>query len=510
MILEVLKLLGILVVVHYTYFFVWYNIQAKRAGCKLPPTYISFPFGIREVLRTWYWYHHHDALEWVRREVLVGSKRTLRSTLVTVPAVVTSDPENIKSLLATNFEDFSLGRRYQVFYPLLGNGIFTLDNNGWKHSRALLRPQFSRQQVSHLENVKSHVNQLMNIMSRLPSYDAQDLLHRLTMDTATEFLFGESSNTLNELSSGSVTSHQPVAADLFSRAFGDALEMCAYRLFLGPFYWCLDSLKWRKDCRTCKRFVDYYVELALQKPMQEGEEADKYVFIRELTKETRDPLAIRDQALNILLAGRDTTASTLSFTICYLAKNKDVWRKLRNTVLEQFGRDFSSVTFESLKSCKYLQHVISEVLRLHPIVAANFREAVQQTKLPRGGGPNGDGEIYIAKGTFILYLTYILQRDPEYWGEDADEFKPERWETPQKNHNWTYIPFNGGPRICLGQQFALTEIGIVIVRLCQCFTDLDVKLQVPSLYRMKLHERVTISVEGGVPASFTRDPETCI
>ena len=70
--------------------------------------------------------------------------------------IITKDPENIKALLATQFNDFSLGRRYDFFKPLLGKGIFTLDGEGWKHSRSMLRPQFAREQIAHVKALEPH------------------------------------------------------------------------------------------------------------------------------------------------------------------------------------------------------------------------------------------------------------------------------------------------------------------------------------------------------------------
>jgi cytochrome P450 len=114
---------------------------------------------------------------------------------------------------------------------------------------------------------------------------------------------------------------------------------------------------------------------------------------------------------------------------------------------------------------------MSEVLRLHPIVPENSRRAVRDTTLPRGGGPDGTSPIYVRKGSEVGYNVHIMHRRTDIWGPDASEFKPERWS--HLKTGWEYLPFNGGPRICLGQQFALTEAGYVIARIVQRFDRVE-------------------------------------
>jgi cytochrome P450 len=127
---------------------------------------------------------------------------------------------------------------------------------------------------------------------------------------------------------------------------------------------------------------------------------------------------------------------------------------------------------------------MNETLRIYPVVPFNVRLALHDTTLPRGGGPDGTQPIGILKNTPIGYSTIVMQRRSDLYPADnaqvggnpdfppAEEFSPERWQSWQPKP-WTYIPFNGGPRICIGQQFALTEMGYTIVRLLQRFERVD-------------------------------------
>jgi len=197
---------------------------------------------------------------------------------------------------------------------------------------------------------------------------------------------------------------------------------------------------------------------------------------QELVRQTTDPIAIRSELLNILLAGRDTTASLLTNVWHILSRRPDIWKRLQAEVAT-LDNDIPS--FEGLKNLKYLKALLNESLRLHPVVPGNSREAYEDTVLPLGGGPDGCAPLFIKKGSTVGWNVYVMHRRKDFYGEDAEEFKPERWlddpATGKKGlrPGWEYLPFNGGARICLGQQFALTEASYTTVRMCQAFSAIE-------------------------------------
>ena len=235
-------------------------------------------------------------------------------------------------------------------------------------------------------------------------------------------------------------------------------------------------------CTSTIDFVDYYVAKGLAKRDQllmeksNSEKRGRYVFIDELVRQTTDPIQIRSELLNILLAGRDTTASLLTNTWFMLSKRPDIWRRLQADIATLDG---ALPTFEQLKDLKYLKALLNESLRLQPVVPANSREAYEDTTLPLGGGADGSAPLFVKKGTVVAWSVYTMHRRKDFYGEDAEEFRPERWlDDPASGRKglrpgWEYLPFNGGARICLGQQFALTEASYTTVRLCQAFSGIE-------------------------------------
>lgn len=309
--------------------------------------------------------------------------------------------------------------------------------------------------------------------------DIMPLFFRLTIDSATEFLFGESVDSQLSYLPDYTSSRPPMAINEkdFAVSFDRAQACIAQAARLGDMYWIKHDKDYKEHCRRCHAFIDHYVQLALhkEKPSAQTTSAGKhkYVFLDALAESTRDPVELRSHLLSILLAGRDTTASMLSYVFMIFTKRPDAYSKLRSVILEDFGtyRNSKKITFSGLKSCNYLQWVLNETLRLYPVVPIDGRRALQDTTIPLGGGPDGRSPVYIRKGQQVDYSVYAMHRRKDLWGPDADDFRPERWDG--RRSGWEYLPFNGGPRICLGQQFALTEAGYVIVRLLQRFEAME-------------------------------------
>ncbi|KAF2747084.1 cytochrome P450 52A11 [Sporormia fimetaria CBS 119925] len=385
--------------------------------------------------------------------------------------ILTAEPENIKAILASQFKQYGKGEKFRRdWFLFLGNGIFAADGEVWHNARQLLRPQFLKDRISDLQIFEEHVQLFMNKVAGV-EVDALDMLFRFTLDAATHFLLGESVDSLN---------HPQTA---FADAFYNVQRVQSLIARVGPLNWLVprkrmgfyDSLKVMND------FVDGYVDKALEIPPEELEKKsthdEGYTFLHAIASYTRDRKVLRDQVVSVLLAGRDTTACTLSWIIYHLSVEPQVLAKLRQEIIQYVGLE-RTPTYQDLKDMKYLQHIINETLRLYPVVPFNVRMSLTDTTLPVGGGRDGQSPIGIPKGTPIGYSTLVMQRRADLYPPKESGFPdpalwvPERWDgwTPK---SWTYVPFNGGPRICIGQQFALTEMGYTLVRMFQRFERLE-------------------------------------
>ncbi|CAG8933986.1 unnamed protein product [Penicillium salamii] len=500
--LIILLALGIgLLILHWISQFISRRQQAKAWNCKPPRRGSPGLLGIPHFLRLTKAARQKTWIDYLADEhAHYGT--TYQQELLSQQLILTIDPENIKTVLATKFKDFCVGSRRGQFYPLVGDGVFTLDGAGWAHARGLLRPQFSREQVTDLSMLNDHISHLFDLIPKDRSvFDIQRLLFMFTLDSATHFLFGESvgcmlppSETSNVLEKSAVGS---------AKGFADALELAQYyvgeRARVNDFYWSINPKEFQEANKKVHEVVDHYVRMALESKRNPDTADERYIFLRALAAETDDPKMLRDNMMNILLAGRDTTSSLLSSTFFYLSRHQNVWNRLRGEITKVFGdaETQTEITHAKLKDIPYLRYVLNEVLRLQPPAPMNFRVAAKDTSLPVGGGEDGHSPIFIHKGQYVVFSLFAMHRRPDMWGEDAKIFRPERWEENPRR-GWEYLPFGGGPRICIGQQYSLTEASYTMVRLMQRFDTLENADPHPRQEPIKL-SNMTMSHDLGVP-----------
>ncbi|SMQ53680.1 unnamed protein product [Zymoseptoria tritici ST99CH_3D7] len=393
---------------------------------------------------------------------------TFEQRLLGISGIDTFEPGNVEAVLSTQFEDFDLGERRKVFFALLGDGIFTQDGAAWAHTRALLRPAFYQQNTDRmLDEIDGLVGKMLRDVPEGEEVDFQPLFFRLTLETTMSLLFGKRMEGEDE-------QRKKLEMDDFAAAFDEAQDWLARRGRLGGLYWLIDGPGFWRSCRTVHRFIDAAIEEALRvKNVNEGE-TEGYSVLGALLPETQDRKVLREQCLNVLLAGRDTTACLLSWTCRLLASHPQTLTTLRQEITQICGTDPSPPSRAQLKRMRYLDAILKEVLRLYPSVPINSRTASRTTTLPTGGGPDRTSPILIRKGQAVAYSPYIMHRREDIFGPDAAAFRPERWLENDgwlfAEAGWAYLPFNGGRRVCLGQEFALLEAGSVIVGMVRRWT----------------------------------------
>lgn len=350
-------------------------------------------------------------------------------------------------------------------FPFFGDGIFTQEGDAWKHSRELLRPQFVHKQYDDLQLFQDVVDNLISVLPKQGVVDLQPLFFRLTLDTTTAFLFGDSVDSLK--------TPKMAAESNFASAFNIAQDFVAKRMRLQDLYWLVGGKKFDAACKDVHWFADQIIDHNLSRESKD-DDSGKYVFLDFLEKNTSDRTELRSQIINILVAGRDTTACLLSWTFFLLVRHPKVLQELRDEVSTTLqGR--TEITRSELRNMGYLQNVLRETLRLYPSVPVNSRTAIRTTMLPVGGGPDLKSPVMVAKGEGVAYSVYSMHRRPDLYGMDAELFRPERWEEHLPlnddpiNAKWGYLPFNGGPRVCLGMDFGLNEAAYTVVRLIQRF-----------------------------------------
>ncbi|KAI0393224.1 cytochrome P450 [Xylariaceae sp. FL0594] len=456
-----------------------YYVKSARLGCKPAPRYPDDPLGIGFLLATAKDVKEHVLLQ-QRQELLNSLGHTFISKQFPDPydAITTDDVENVKAVLSAKFEDWDLPSiRIKSFLPVLGkHSIFTTNGAEWQHSRAILRPAFVRDQISDLQCFDRHVRRLVELIPKDgTTFDLQAMFSMLTTDIISDFMFGQSTD---------LQANAPEESHRFGRYFDASMQKIAYRARLGWITVLRSDPELDKYSSFMKEFVARFVKNVRQnaKTAERSPNERKYVFLDELLKSGESDEVIRDHLISIFTAGRDTTTSVLSYLFFELSRRPDVVATIR-TEIKELGHDDPS--WEDLRNMEYLNWVLKEALRLNPPVASNQRQAIRDTILPRGGGPDGKSPVFVEAGTNLRYIPWVFHRRKDLFGEDADEFKPARWEKLRVTYE--YVPFNAGPRICIGQQFALTQMALITFRLLQAFSAIERRDDRPPIQKLGIN-----------------------
>jgi cytochrome P450 len=203
-----------------------------------------------------------------------------------------------------------MGPRRAITFPMFGDGIFTQEGDSWKASRQLLRPQFQHKQYEDLVVFDEAIDDLLLAIKKSVDdtgvVDLQPNFFRFTLDTTTAFLFGDSVKSL--------VAPQSAGEQTFAEAFNAAQEYVAKRFRLLDLYWLIDGRRFRESCEKVNKFADGIIDKNLSRE-RTSESRGKYVFLDSVAESTPDRAALRGQIVNILTAGRDTTACLLSWTL---------------------------------------------------------------------------------------------------------------------------------------------------------------------------------------------------
>lgn len=229
--------------------------------------------------------------------------------------IMTAEPKNFQAVFATKFNDFEQGPvRHKQFGALLGQSIFNSDGALWQHSRSMIRPQFSRDQINDLDDTEDSTKLLLQAMpvgaDGWVDMDIGPLFFKFTLDTATAFLFGNSVNSLKAAIPGVEAKQAQHEAELmaqrdsktdmnFEEAVFVAQGYLSNRIRMQGLYWMADSPKFRRSVAYVQRFVDYYVQMALKGGDAEKSfsHAKKYNLLEALANECKDETELRDQIL---------------------------------------------------------------------------------------------------------------------------------------------------------------------------------------------------------------------
>ncbi|XXH01914.1 hypothetical protein Hte_008276 [Hypoxylon texense] len=225
--------------------------------------------------------------------------------------------------------------------------------------------------------------------------------------------------------------------------------------------------------RELEQYIGGLIDETLSLPKEDLELKDSSTrtLMEDLALQQPGRKFVKDQLVSVLMASKDPVTILTTWALFELSKRPELVQQLRKEIQEQIGLDVLPDT-ESLKKLTKLQNVVKETMRTYHPLGLNVREALKDTYLPVGGGPSGSGKVPVFKGELVLYSVHGLQRSKTIVGEDADVWNPSRWESwsPKSGQ---FLPFNMGPRICLGRNFGQLQIQYTLTRILQEFEGIE-------------------------------------
>ncbi|KAF6160308.1 hypothetical protein GIB67_019077 [Kingdonia uniflora] len=419
----------------------------------------------------------------------------------------TTDSRNIEYILKTNFDNYNKGENNQaISRDLFGQGIFVVDGNKWRQQRKLASSEFSTRVLRDFScaTFRGNAAKLARIVSKFTitsqTFDILDLLMRSSLDSIFKVGFGVELNCLG----GSTEK-----VSTFIKAFDDSNELV---------YWRYADLFWRikrflnigseatlkKNIKVIDDFVYEVINskrkmLSLQGDSNEKEDIlSRFIVASENGPENMDDKYLRDIILSFMIAGKDTTAVTLSWFFYILCKHPLVQEKIVQEVREvvdcngnetSIDEFVSNLTDAAIDKMHYLHAALTETLRLYPAVPVDGKCAEVDDTIPDG--------YKLRKGDGMYYIAYSMGRMTYIWGDDAEDFRPERWLNNgvfQPESPFKFVAFHAGPRICLGKDFAYRQMKIVAMVLLHLFrfklADEDKKVTYRTMF--------TLHISGGL------------
>lgn len=355
-----------------------------------------------------------------------------------------SHPDLIRDVLVTNQKNFHKSRGLERARRLLGNGLLTSEGEFHLRQRRLVQPAFHRQRIAaYAVTMSDYAERTSARWSDGQSVDIHSEMMRLTLGIVARTLFDADVDA--------------EAAEIGS-ALSDAFE--SFNLAMLPFTELLEKFPFPavRKFNAARDTLDRIIYRMIEERRKSGEDRGDLLSMLLLATDTEgdgsgmSDLQLRDEALTLFLAGHETTANALTWTWYLLSQHPDVEQRLHEEVDRVLGDRAPS--YEDMPSLPYTRMVLAESMRLYPPAWAIGRRALESFEA------NG---FLIPKRSVVIMSQYIVHRDPRFFPE-PERFDPERWtpEAQASRPKYSYFPFGGGTRICIGEQFAWME-GILLV-----------------------------------------------
>ncbi|MEO9966015.1 MAG: cytochrome P450 [Reichenbachiella sp.] len=374
-----------------------------------------------------------------------------------------SDPDQAQHVLANNHENYTKSNGYKQVALVLGNGLLTAEGKEWHTNRKMLQPSFHKAQLRKLlPAVWETGTQYINSLNTKEELRLDTEMNGLTLTILLNSLIHSSDEEILSKMSDHVS-------------FGQEFIVNRIR---SPFKWPLwiptkNNKRYHSMMNDSNRLIERAIN---ERSLPEKEEINDLLSVLLENFDPKDNFEqIRDEVLTFLVAGHETSSLGMTWTLHLLAHHPKEQEKLFQEVKDLKSLD--DLDLLNFSNLKYTGQVIKESMRLYPPIWNIVRKAKSVDQI---------GDYEIDAGYQLMTSIYQLHHNDQYW-EHPEEFDPSRFENHMLKHKFQYLPFGGGPRFCIGNNFALFEMTILTVLFIRQF-----ELEPLSPERIKFNPLLTL------------------
>ncbi|HSC40446.1 MAG TPA: cytochrome P450, partial [Chitinophagaceae bacterium] len=382
-------------------------------------------------------------------------------------------------VLVDNNRNYTKSLAYKMVKLLLGNGILTSEGDFWRKQRRLIQPAFHKQKIAGMaammvQRIEQEATLFEQYADGGAGIDMHTSMTSLTLDIIARAIFSEGVTDKGVMIARQITLLNQYVTDKINKPF---------RLPPGiptPF-----NIRERKAINALNQVI-YEIIDARRKEKTPKDDLLSMLLEAwdEETGESMDNRQLRDEVMTIFIAGNETTANALTWALYLLSQHPAEEQKMVAEIDEQLNNGVRP-GYETLQAFPYTRQVIEESMRLYPPAWVVGRRAQEEDEL---------GGYRVPKGTNILVPIFYLHRSSEYW-DQPEQFKPERF-APEKRagiDRYVYFPFGAGPRMCIGNNFAMMEMQLILVVLYRRF-----RFRLPENFAVKAKPLITLRPENGM------------
>lgn len=384
-----------------------------------------------------------------------------------IPFAIVMDPEGIEELLVGHAGSLNKDRFTGELGRVLGRGLVTSEGDLWRRQRKLMAPSFQPKQLEKLAGVMvSCTEALLAGYQAGQTRDVHADMMRLTLDIVVSTLFGST-----PVSSDEVDEHlSAIMSDFHTLMF-------TWRAMFPIWTPFPTRLRLRRSRDRLQQIVRQIIRAKRSVAGTSADLLSRLIAAQDETGRGMSDAQLLDEALTVFLAGHETTALALTYALCCLARHPSALARLESEVDDVLGDAPASLA--SVSRLEFCGAVLKEAMRLYPPVWAIGRSTLE---------PLSIGGKLLGAGTQFMLPQWVVHRDPTWFPKPLD-FVPERWlsDAARSIPRFAYFPFGGGPRICIGNHFAMLEATLALASIVR-----QVRLSLPEAFELDFVPTITL------------------